>query len=488
MAESLAAEVMGANLGDLRLTKRLQKIVERLGSHPSMSIPAATEGRAEMEAAYRFFDNSKVSPEAIVQPHQAATLDRAREVDVLLLVQDTTEVELTRPNQQVAGAGPLDCESRRGAFYHPLMAFTSCGVPLGTVWSKCWARDKIHSGRTVAEKMRQKRNTPIEGKESMRWLEGVREARKVAEACPQTQCVCIADSEADIYELFAEPRSPTGQGELHLLLRGCHDRVLANSGGHLLEAVRATDCLYRCSVDVSSRKQKTNAKTAPRRATRDARIAEVEVRASSVTLRPPHRFDRRLPEIPIHVVLVEETNAPEGVQPIQWCLLTTLPIETPELVKRIVEHYCIRWQIEIYFRTLKSGCRIEERYFERLVRLTNCLAVYSIVAWKILYLCRLSRDCPDMDCEVVFSLSEWQAVYSVACKKPLPDIPPTLNEMVRLVASLGGYVMRAKTQPGTQTLWLGLQRVHDLATAWNTFGPEADPPPKKISSESCVVR
>jgi hypothetical protein len=263
--------------------------------------------------------------------------------------------------------------------------------------------------------------------------------------------------------------------------------LLADSKGHLLETVRATDCLYRCSVDVSSRQQKTNAKAAARQATRDARIAEVEVRASSVALRPPQRFDRRLPEISIHVVLVEETNLPAGVQPIQWCLLTTLPINTPELVKSIVEHYCIRWQIEIYFRTLKSGCRIEERYFERLGRLTNCLAVYSIVAWKILYLCRLSRDCPDLDCEVIFSPSEWQAVYTTVRKKPLPDTPPTLNEMVRLVASLGGYVMRAKTQPGTQTLWFGLQRVHDLATAWNTFGPAADSPPKKLSKERCVV-
>jgi hypothetical protein len=336
--------------------------------------------------------------------------------------------------------------------------------------------------------MRHKRSTPIESKESMRWLEGVREARKVAEACPRTQCVCIADSEADIYELFAEPRSLADQQELHLLVRACHDRVLVDSQSHLLETVRATDCLYQCSVDVSSRRQKTNAKTAPRRATRDARIAEVEVRASSVTLRPPPRFDRRLPEISINVVLVEETNASEGEQPIQWCLLTTLPIDTPELAKRVVEHYCVRWQIEVYFRTLKSGCRIEERYFERLGRLTNCLAVYSIVAWKILYLCRLSRDCPDLDCEVIFSPSEWQAVYMAVRKKPLPDTPPTLNEMVRLVASLGGYVIRAKTQPGTQTLWIGLQRVHDLATAWNTFGPAANSPPKKISTETCVVR
>ena len=481
MAESIVDEMVGAEFGDLRLTNRLLKIVERLGAHPNMSIPAAADGRAEMEAAYRFFDNPKVSPEAVVKPHRQATIERVRDCDVVLLVQDTTQVDLTRPNQQVFGAGPLECESRRGAFYHPLMAFSTCGVPLGTVWSKSWVREKIHTGRTAAEKMRDKRNTPIEEKESMRWLEGVREARKVAAACPQTQCVCIADSEADIYELFSEPRSGSPGEEFDLLIRACHDRSLIETKKHLLETVRSSECLYRCCVDVSSRKQKTNAKTAKRQATRDARIAEVEVRTTIVTLRPPPRFDRRLPKITINVVLVEETNPPSGVEPIQWCLLTTLPINTTEQVRLIVAYYCIRWQIEVYFRTLKSGCRIEKRYFERMQRLLNCLAVYSVVAWKILYLCRVSRDCPELDCEVIFSPSEWQAVYTIVRKKPLPNTPPTLNEIVRMIASLGGYVIRSKTQPGTQTLWLGLQRLHDLSTAWDEFGPNANARPKIFS-------
>jgi hypothetical protein len=488
MVESWADEVHGAEFGDLRLSKRLSKIVEHLGSLPNASIPAAIDGRSEMEAAYRFFDNGKVTPEAIVEPHRQATLHRARQHTVLLLVQDTTEVNLTRPNQQVLGAGPLEHESRRGVFYHPLMAFSAEGLALGTVWSKTWARKTIHSKRTAAEKARHQRRTPIEGKESMRWLEGVREARSVAQACPQTECVCIADSEADIYELFAEPRSSGTGKELQLLVRAYHDRVLIGSEEKLLATVRRSECLYECSVDVSSRKQKTNAKTNPRRATRDARIAKVEIRATSVTLVPPPRFDRKLHEIHINAVLVEETNPPQGQQPIQWLLLTTLPVNEPDQVRRVVQYYCVRWQIEIYFRTLKSGCRIEDRYFERVGRLLNCLAVYTIVAWKILYLCRLGRDCPDIDCEVVFSTSEWRAVYMTVRHQPPPEDPPTLNEVIRMVASLGGYVIRAKTNPGTQTLWFGLQRLHDLSTAWDTFGPNSHPPWKKISDNTCVVR
>ena len=134
------------------------------------------------------------------------------------------------------------------------------------------------------------------------------------------------------------------------------------------------------------------------------------------------------------------------------------------------------WQSEVYFRTLKSGCRIESRYFKRLGRLFNCLAVYSIVAWKVLYLCRLSRECPDLDCEVVFAPSEWRSVYMAIRKKTPPTKPPTLNEIVRMIASLGGYVIRKSTRPGTQTLWLGLQRLHDLSTAWEIFGPDSRAP------------
>jgi hypothetical protein len=213
-------------------------------------------------------------------------------------------------------------------------------------------------------------------------------------------------------------------------------------------------------------------KTSKRARSRDARIAEVEVRATTVTLRPPDRPDRKLPQITINVVLVEETNSPEGCVPIQWLLVTTLPIDDPEQVRTIVQSYCIRWQIEIYFRTIKSGCRVEERQFETLDRLMHCVAVYSIIAWRIMYLCRLGRECPDLDCEVVLEPSEWKAVYATVKRMDPPSTPPRLNEIIRMIASMGGYVNRKSTEPGPQTLWVGLQRVHDLSTAWQAFGPD----------------
>ena len=409
MSVSLKDEVHGAEFGDQRLTKRRGKIVEELGAMPTMSVPAATRGRAEMEAAYRFFDNDKVLPEKMLQPHIKATRERISQAEVVLLVQDTTDIDLTRPKQQVKGAGLLEYDTRRGVFFHPLLAFDNHGLPLGVAWQKNWARSEIKKKRTNKERDDWHRKTPIEEKESFRWIEGMRAAREVAEACPWTTCVCIADSDADVYELFCESRS-TSRGEMHYLVRACQNRNTCGPHSKWLDATRTTPCLFQCSVNVSARTAKTDTETRKRHETRDARIAELEVRATTVTVCPPYRQGRKLPEVTLNVVLAEEPNPPDGATPIQWLLVTTLPIDNPEEVRQIVSYYSIRWQIEIYFRTLKSGCRIEGRQFETLDRILNCLAVYSIIAWKVMYLCRLGRECPDLDCEVIFEPSEWKSV------------------------------------------------------------------------------
>ena len=196
--------------------------------------------------------------------------------------------------------------------------------------------------------------------------------------------------------------------------------------------------------------------------------------AACVTLRPPWRHDRKLPEVPVNVVLVQEIDAPANEPAVEWILLTSLPIDELEQVREVVQDYCVRWMIEVFFRVLKSGCRVEARRFEHIDRLLPCLAVYLIVTWRTLYVCRLGREFPDMSCEAIFEPAEWKSVYQIVRREPPPKRPPTLSQMVRLVAQLGGYVNRKrKDPPGPQTVWLGLQRTHDIALCWQTFGPEA---------------
>jgi hypothetical protein len=472
MSVYLADEVAGVELGDKRLTDRLVKIVDSIGKHPNLSVLGAMGGRSEMEAAYRFFANPKVTPGKILATHVENTLRRIAPLPVCLLVQDTTDITLTRPNQQVLGAGPMSSNAKFGAYLHPLVAFVPEGeLPLGVVWQKTWARTEIQTKISPKEKGEKRKAKPIEEKESIRWVEGLRAALQVAEQCPDTQCVLECDSEGDIYELLMEPRETSHGRPLELLIRGCQPRATTTKGKNLLVTAREAPCLHTASVNVSSRKALTKVDSRKRRVDRPARHATVEIRACKVTLRPPPRPDRKLPPISINVILVEEPNPPAGQVAIQWILLTTLPIDTPELVRLAVEYYTVRWGIEVYFKTLKSGCRVEERQFEYLDRELNALAVYMLIAWRILLLCRLGRECPDLDCEVMFETSEWQSVYTVVTKKDPPAVPPKLNEMIRMIATLGGYVDRPKTEPGTQTLWIGLQRMHDFAKCYDSFGP-----------------
>jgi len=173
-----------------------------------------------------------------------------------------------------------------------------------------------------------------------------------------------------------------------------------------------------------------------------------------------------------NVVQVREVEPPVDDVPVEWLLVTTLPIETAADVRRIVEYYAMRSMIEVLFRVLKSGCRVEERRFEHLDRLLPCVALSLIVAWRTLLVCWLGRSDPEFDGEAVFEPSEWKAVW-MATKRTRR--PPKLEEFVPKMSQLGGYVNTPgrSDPPGQQTVRLGLQRMSDLALAWETFGPGA---------------
>jgi hypothetical protein len=399
-----------------------------------------------------------------------------------MLVQDTTEVDVTRPEQQVEGAGPLDGDTRRGALLHVLHAFTPNGVSLGTLRAMVLVRsDDKPLNATLNRSERQA--IPIEDKESYRWLQTLRQAQAEAQLHPDVEFVCVSDSEADIYELLVE--AAHGPRNAHYLVRACQDRALLRErtkqgsqtdlSASLRPELLAATTLYRAKVSVRGRNAKVSCEDRGRRQPRKSRTANVEVRAARVTFRPPGRPDRKLPPISMNAVLVREPNPPAGEPAVEWTLLTDLPIATVQQTREIVDNYCTRWLIEVFFRTLKSGCRVEKRRFEHFDRLMPCLALYLIVTWRTLYVCRLGRSCPDMSCEAVFEPAEWRPVYRVVCDRRPPKRPPALQEMVILIAQLGGYVKR-KEPPGPQTVWLGLQRMHDFSLCWKIFGPGAGGP------------
>jgi Transposase DNA-binding/Transposase Tn5 dimerisation domain len=478
LAPWVVDEMKAVDLKDKRLNRRVQQILSHLARQPTASIPAACGGHAEMTAAYRFFDNDKVDFDGVLQPHCDATRRRIAAQPVVILVPDTSEIDLTRPTQQVQDAGPLDGDTRRGVFLHLMHAFTPDGTPLGTVQGIPWARDD-DKPRNATRTRGERAAVPIEEKESFRWLLSMHHAREEATHSPGTRIISVADSEADILEVLAagmeEPRT------IDWIVRSCQDRALVDdldetraARDYLREEVLVAPVLFRQPITVRGRTAKVACEDRMRRQPRQTRQAIVEVRAARVTLRAPERPAGQLPDVTVNAVLISEVDPPAGDVAVEWLLLTSLPIDTIEEVRVIVQYYCARWMIEILIRVLKSGCRVEQRRFEHVDRLLPCLAVYLIVAWRTLYVCRLGRSCPEISCEAVFEPAEWKSVYQVVKRQELPKQAPKLQEMVRLVAQLGGYVNRKRAdEPGPQTVWLGLQRLHDIALCWQVFGPGA---------------
>lgn len=477
-------ELVTSDIGDERLDERFKVVLDRLSQKPSVSIPAACRGTAEVIAAYRFFDNQRVDEHEILKPHQDATLDRMAEHEVVLLLQDTTELDVTCPEEQMEGAGPLSDEAHVGFHNHAMLAVTPERIPLGVIDADIWARDwdefrENQENKNSKEKKRKQK--PIEEKESVRWLEGYRWGCEMAAQVPDNTIVVISDSEGDIFECFLEAEEDTGEKKADWIVRACQNRSLQTKDdtggwGKLWDETGKSEVLGTMEVDVSKNRPKSQ-DDRKRKQPRDARRATLTIQATRVMLKGPSRPGGKLVDVAVNAVLVREMNPPKGEEPIEWLLLTSLPINTWKKVCLVIDYYCCRWQIEIYFRILKSGCRVEELQLETAERFKPCLALYMIVAWRVMYVLMLGRECPEMSCDLVFSEDEWKAVYTVVCQESPPKKPPTLEEMVYLIASLGGHLGRTYDgPPGPKTMWIGMQRMMDLARAWRTFGPTARSP------------
>jgi hypothetical protein len=142
---------------------------------------------------------------------------------------------------------------------------------------------------------------------------------------------------------------------------------------------------------------------------------------------------------------------------------------------RVIDYYACRWQIEVFFRVFKTGCKVEEIQLEKAERLRPCLALYKIVAWRVLYVTMLGRESPDLPCDVLFTDEEWKSAWTICTDQPPPPQAPPLREFLPMLAELGGYNNRKHdAPPGPKTLWIAIRRMGDFALAWQTFGPDRE--------------
>jgi hypothetical protein len=443
-------EFGAAKLVDERLNKRLLTVARDFYARPQANVPQACQSRAKIRAAYRFFDHPKTTMDELLQSHYQATVQRISEEKTVLVVQDTTSLNYSA-HPLTEAIGPISPKKSKGAIgllLHDSMAFNVAGTPLGLLDIQCWARDPKQFGKKAL-----RHQLPIEQKESHKWLKGFDRVSAAQKQCPNTTLVSVADRESDIYELFHLALNNPGNAQL--LVRAEHDRLLADGQGRLWEhmakqAVLGTELL-----------------SVPRQGKRAPRQARLEIRCGRVKLTPPPR-KLALKELDITAILAQEVECPQGVEPLQWMLLTTIAVENFDQAVEKIGWYAKRWGIEVFHRTLKSGCKIEERQLGSADRIETCLAIDLVVAWRIFHLAKLGRETPDVPCSVFFEEAEWKALYCFVRQDPKPPHhPPTLRDATRMVASLGGFVgRRSDGEPGTKSLWLGIQRLDDIAATW----------------------
>ena len=442
-------------LRDRRHRQRLYTVARDFYAQPGANIPQACQSRAKTKAAYRLFGHQAVSMDAILASHYHSTMERiAREkIPVVLAVQDTTSFNYDT-HADMEGLGPINThvDGAQGILLHDTMAYSTEGTAMGLVDIQVWARDPKQFGKRVTRYQR-----PIEQKESFKWLKSFRAAARLQRQLGQaTTVVSVGDREADVYELFRLALSD----RLHpkLLVRAEQDRRVKDSGAGLWpymekQAVAAQRVLHL-----------------PRRKGRAARDCVLEVRFARVELRPPKR-NAALGTLSLWAVYVVEVDAPSQKEAIEWMLLTTLEVKNFEQALEKVDWYNKRWGIEEYHRTLKSGCRIENRQLGDRTVWQNCLAVDLVVAWRIEHIKKLARTQPLAPCSIAFEEHEWQALLAFKRpEQPLPATAPNLREITRLTAELGGFLGRkGDGEPGSTTLTRGLQRLQDIAAAYLIF-------------------
>ena len=444
-------ELASVQLQDARLDRRCGELAVQLAMQPSGPINQACEDWADAKAAYRFFDNDKVTLERIRAPHHQRTVERIAQHKQVLAVQDTSFLNYTH-HPQTEGLGAIGNKSQhqRGLGMHSTLAVTTQGTPLGLLTQEFFTRPEDEP----AHRPEECRSLPIEEKESYRWLQAFEQTLTLAP--PGVEVITVCDREADIYELFAFAQ----EREAPLVVRASSDRALLDDEvGKLWLKAEKQPTVGSLTVHISGNDQ------------RQARQATVSVRFTAVTLRPPWRPNGlKLPSVTLNAILVrEEDPAPDVDEPIEWLLLTNTPVASFAEACRVIEWYCCRWQIEVFHKILKSGCRVEHCRLQTAERLYNFLALMSIIAWRLHWMTYISRGQPDLPCTVVLTTIEWQALYLRIHKSTrLPDTVPTVHQAVRWIAQLGGFLGRKSDgEPGVTTLWRGWLRLQDIAATWH---------------------
>ncbi len=451
---------------DARLGRRFGDLLCQLSDRMGGTIPLACQDWASTKAAYRFFSNPKVEERDILAGHFEVTRARyAASEGPILLLQDTTEFTYQRRNPRDIGFtksvnsghdkdGRLRHHAVCGILMHSSLVVTEQGLPLGLAAVKFWNRDKFKGTAQLKRKINPTR-VPIEAKESVRWLDNLRQS--IALLGQSDRCIHVGDRESDIYELYCLAKDLG----THFVVRTVVDR-LAGSGDHTVK----TEMHEAPSAGTHSIEVRVDDDTVER--------VILDIRYKRIHVCPPIGKQKRYPSLDLTVIHASEIGTPAGRKPILWKLVTDLEVDTLDEALEKIRWYAMRWKIEVFHKVLKSGCRAEDAKLRTADRLANLVALYCIVSWRVMWVTMVARADPEASPEIVFTATEITILDRVVADTGNRGAKPsTVTLYLTKLARLGGYLARkSDPPPGNTVIWRGLRRLADIqiGTELATYG------------------
>ncbi|HAP0344071.1 TPA: IS4 family transposase [Escherichia coli] len=449
-------ELESLNVGDIRLEKRIKHVLSVLSRSPKESIPVSCRTWSETKAAYRCFSSDKISADKIMAPHKKNIIERTKQFKRALALQDTTELNYSGQKKK-QGVGPRRHENERDLFIHPQLVISDSGICLGVYDDYQWFRKELKTQKQSRKEITNDslHRKHISEKETGRWIEGYKKATELARSCPDTQIISVSDREGYIYDLFESAENESGIKADWLVRMKSINRAILNSSGK-------RDSLLLNEKMMQILPQQIIEFTLPEGRGQPSRKVQQELRLARLTLHPPtgRRGKLRCSPVTVTVLLAKEINAPESVQPLVWWLMSSVPPEKLTEPAQLIQWYLLRWQIEVFFKVLKSGCQVEKLQLETFERTRNCLALYLIISWRILYLSSLYKMVPEEPCDLIFEKKEYEYLWILVENTPPPENIPNIRTAVLMLARLGGYLARKNdSPPGPKTIWSGLTQL-----------------------------
>ena len=420
------------------------------------SIPLVCQDWANTKAAYRFFSNGRVTEEEILTGHFQSTRDRiAANGGPLLVLHDTTEFTFQREKTDAIGltyrinsgrdkAGRLRSHTVCGILMHSSLAVTMEGIPLGLAAVKFWTRKKFKGTAALKKKINPTR-VPIEKKESIRWLENMKQATELV--AEPVRCVHIGDRESDIFELFCMAH----ELGTHFLVRTCVDR-LAGEGDHTIaDEMDEIEANGLHCIEVRDNNG-------------DPADAVLEIKYRRVRVLPPIGKQKHYPALTLTVIHAEERSTPKNRKKIEWKLITDLPVRSRRDAIEKLEWYAMRWKIEVFHKILKSGCRAEESKLRTAERLVNLISVFCILSWRVFWMTMINRSAPEAPPSIALTRTEIELLDRLVNDRGKTSAHrKTFGAYLTKIARLGGYLARATDPPpGNMVMWRGLSRLTDI--------------------------